>query len=48
MSFVDVVADILGTAPNSPVNDIIAGLTYLVVVVVIVSCFFGALFSLFK
>ena len=31
-------ADILGTAPNSPVNDIIAGLTYLVIVVVIVSC----------
>ena len=48
MSFVDVIVDIVGTSPTSPVTEIIAALTYLVVVVCIVSCFFGALFSFFK
>ena len=48
MSFVEVISDIVGTSPNSPVTEIIAGLTYLVIVVCIVSCFFGALFSSFK
>lgn len=48
MSFLEVIVDIVGTPYYSPVTEIVAGLTYLVIVVCIVSCFFGALFSFFK
>lgn len=48
MNFVNVISEIVGIAPNNPVIEIVASLTYLVIVVCIVSCFFGALFSIFK
>lgn len=46
--FIEVISDVVGLDPSSATAEIIAGLSYLVILTIIVSCFFSALFSLFR
>lgn len=46
--FIDVISDLVGLDPSSATCEIISGLSYVLILTVIVSCFFSALFSFFR